>query len=461
MLCRQRLTESQTQKGKKKIQTHSKLLLTAAISLLLSFPARAGEGGLKRWESERFTWGGDVRIRATQIHRNVFSPDGMIDRGPDVQWFRFRKRLWFGYHFTDDLRLDLRLANRWHYVTSHFLSPNNQERVTWRFPDEVIFDQLKLTWHQVADLPVHLTMGRQDLILGNGMIILEGTPYDQGRGIYFDGLRATWRENDTNIDAFGFFSGEEDDFLVINNLSRRLRRGDTLLAGIYWTQNVAPQFNTDLYYIYNTVRNDIVVSDNVCLNVVGARLFGTPHELIDYSAELAMQRGQLQRSGRDMTGMMTDLRLGVLLPGDLPMTPKIKLQHTWLRGDNRNRNTFTGWHPVAAEYPIWREELMPIATGGNWTNLNKTRIEGNLQLHERLAWTGAYAYLLADTASGYLDPTGRSRGRHIGHLYSCFFDYTASPSWTLRLEGALLQPGNYFASSTNAHWLRLEGLYRF
>ncbi len=435
--------------------------IAIATLMVLFLTSLTGRAELKPGETESFRWGGDLRIRATQIHRNTFSPDGVIPAGSDVQWLRFRERLWLSYDFSQDLRFDLRLAHRWHYVNSHFLDPKNQDTVTWKFPDEVIFDQLKLTWEQVADLPLTLTLGRQDVILGNGMIVLEGTAYDQGRGIYFDGVRATWMEGDDKLDLFGFYSRQTDDFWVINDRNRILRRGDTLLAGIYWTHSFDQSFNTDLYYMFNDIQDDLVIGDDVRLHIFGGRLFGQPHDLLDYSAELAGQRGSLRQSDRDMRGYMADLRLDYRLPGELPLQPRMKAQYTFMRGDDRERATYTGWHPVAAEYPIWREELMPIATRGNWTNLNQYRVEGILQLHDQVTLTGAWAYLRADTTAGYTDPFGGQRGRTMGQLYSGFVDFTPAANWAIRLEAAALRPGDYYADDTTAHWLRLETYFRF
>ncbi len=442
-------------------------LATLILSLVLVQTVTAEQASRKFGETDRFSWGGDIRIRGTRIDRNTFSPDGAIPSGPDVQWLRVRTRLWMDYALSDKIRFDLRLAHRWHHVSSHFLDPNNQDTTTWRFPDEVIFDQLKITVDDVGGLPLRLTIGRQDLILGRGMIVLEGTAYDQGRGIYFDGLRGTWQQGNTTVDLFGFYSSKTDDFIVINDRNRLLRRGDTLLTGIYWTEKINPAFNTDLYYMYNQIRDDFVVigdgvRDDVRLHITGGRIFGKPHDLIDYSAEFAVQRGKLRQTDRDMKGMMSDLRLGFLLPGNLPFSPKLNLQYTWMRGEDKTANTYKGWHPVAAEYPIWREELMPIANRGNWTNLHNYRLEAILQLHDKVRWTNAGSLLRADTVAGYNDPFGNPRrGKTMGQLYSSFLDYSATKKWTLRLEAALLKPGSYYASDNSAHWLRLESYYRF
>jgi len=55
----------------------------------------------------------------------------------------------------------------------------------------VLFDQLALTASQPAGLPLALEAGRQDLIFGDGWLVLEGTPLDGSRTIYFDAVRAT------------------------------------------------------------------------------------------------------------------------------------------------------------------------------------------------------------------------------------------------------------------------------
>ncbi len=440
------------------------MMMTAMAAIIgLGFGVFAADDNLKWGENDRLKWGGDIRIRNTYVNRATIFPNGVpaAARGPAMQWIRVRERLWMSYKINDDMDFYMRLGNRWHHTLSHPRDPNNQKNTqalnTWQFPDEVYIDQLKLTIRNVFDRePLSLTIGRQDVILGNGMVVLEGTPFDQGRSIYFDGIRATWKDDCDKIDVFGFYSDRKDTWPTLNDQNRQLRRGDTFLGGVYWTHNFKPSFMTDMYYIYNQITPDRVLGDDVKLHVFGSRAFGQATELMDYSLEAAMQRGELQNANADMRGFMVDARLGYKLPTDSTLQPKLNLQYTFLSGDDQTRTAYTGWHPVAAEYPIWREELIPIMNGANWTNASLWRLESKMKLADNVCWTAAAAHLRADTTSGTA-----SSGKTMGNLFSNFIDWNVTKNWDMKFEAAWFEPNSFFANDKPAKWFRIENVFRF
>ena len=56
----------------------------------------------------------------------------------------------------------------------------------------MLFDALNLNFKRIGGSPLSLKVGRQDIIFGNGWLILDGTPLDGSRTIYFDAARATY-----------------------------------------------------------------------------------------------------------------------------------------------------------------------------------------------------------------------------------------------------------------------------
>ena len=65
--------------------------------------------------------GGDIRARYEGYTFNVAAPD--VDKAGrhSTEYFRIRTRLWGAFDFGEDVTFNLRLANRFHYVTT---SPN-------------------------------------------------------------------------------------------------------------------------------------------------------------------------------------------------------------------------------------------------------------------------------------------------------------------------------------------------
>ena len=57
---------------------------------------------------------------------------------------------------------------------------------------EGIFDSLNVQWKNILQQPATLTVGRQDILLGDGWLVGEGTPYDGSWTAYLDSARLTY-----------------------------------------------------------------------------------------------------------------------------------------------------------------------------------------------------------------------------------------------------------------------------
>ncbi|MCF7853167.1 MAG: alginate export family protein [Candidatus Pacebacteria bacterium] len=436
------------------------------------------------WEySERVKCqvGGDVRLRLTHFDRNVVSPEwgrpifGTED-GPALEYIRVRERLWGCVDIDENKHLRIRLVNRWHHFSSNIGPDNNpDDGSSWRFPDEVIIDQLNLGIDNIFGSNWSLTIGRQDVMLGNGMIVLEGTPYDTGRTIYFDGVMATYAKGKNEVKLFGFYNDYKDKTVFINDQNRRLRRGDTWLAGVYWTHKMNSCFNSDLYYMFididddrpNTAERNHPADENAQLDIIGARVFGSLNPQVDYSLEVAKQRGERMENA-DFTGIMADARLRLKAKEGTPLAPSLDLEYTYFSGNDPDSNDeFEGWHPAFAEYPIWRDELVPIMLNGNWTNLSQYRAGLNLNLYDSekvgVRFSGAWAVLLADYGDQALvNAPGGGGGDNIGHLCSGFLDVALKDySTNISLQASHFEPGNYWLDGQASEWLRFEMVYTF
>ena len=102
--------------------------------------------------------------------------------------------------------------------------------------------------------PATLTVGRQDLMLGDGWLVMEGTPNDGSWTVYTDAARLTYELQDqhTTIEAIGIVQdGKDDGWLpTINDQDRwgtdQNEKGATLNIG----NKSLPAANLDTYFIY-------------------------------------------------------------------------------------------------------------------------------------------------------------------------------------------------------------------
>ncbi len=429
-----------------------------------------------------FTWGADVRLRLTHVDRDVYSPDG-APPGDAVEYLRVRERLWIGYKVNNNIDFKARLTNMWRDYSSHIAEPNDQDNgSTWRFPDEIILDNFQVVLkNDEGDL--QLSLGRQDVILGNGMVVLEGTPFDAGRTIYDDGAVASVKTETATLRFLGLYNRYRDDFVLFNDRTRPLRGADTGIAGAYFTFNVDPAYNLDAYYLYAELddarlttysdplpRQMADIDDfEAELHIIGGRLFGDVPPVFGesapsmrYSAELAHQGGHIGPNRTQQDAWLGDARLYISAPPETAFNPQFLVEYTHMSGDRLASQENEGWFPyLGSAYPIWREELMANQNRGNWTNLNQILLKGTAQVHERVSWTLQYQYMWADESAGYRDGVGRDRDNFIGHLYSTFVDIQVMDKWWVKLEAAFLEPGNWYADGHGSEWLRLETTYTF
>ena len=440
-------------------------------------------------EGKQCAIGADVRVRLTHFDRNaIFPEDWGANNGPALEYMRVRERIWACFDLWEGAHLKLRLVNRWHHYSSAPWDPNNQAYAydddqgnnTWNFPDEVIFDQLMIDMADVADLyggTLSLRIGRQDMMFGNGMIWLEGTPFDQGRTIYFDGVRATWRTEKDTVDVFAVNNGYKDNFLVINDRERPLRLGDVYAFGTYWTHSFNDKVNTDLYYFYTDIDDDAPTTPiarnmkpdtNAEIHTAGIRVFGTPdsNKQVSYSLEYAQQWGNMgEHSAQDLTGSMVDARLALKAAEGTPMQPVLSFEYTYWSGDDpSSANEYEGWHPLFSMYPIWREELLPILLNAWWTNLHQLRTALTCKISDKVTWTGAWAVLRTEYGENAADPvltSSSGNGSGFGHLLSTFIDIDVTKAFVVRLEGSWFRPSDYFNEGHGSEWLRCELVYTF
>jgi hypothetical protein len=473
-----------------RIHTHASKVLAGALALVF-----LGQGAVAGWvytpgkglsyeyaEGKKITLGADVRARLTHADIHALLPETGND--PAMEWLRVRTRLKLGMDLWDGAYLSTRFVNRVHNVSSHPLDPNDFGTATWQYPDEIIADQIALTQSNLAGIEgLSITLGRQDFILGNGMVMLEGTPYDQGRTIYFDGASLRYKNECDALVLFAFYNDAQDPIVVEGDEDRDLRRGDIFTTGIDWTHTFNASLSTELYYIYAKVDDDNLSTSqrqfeknsNAKIHTVGARVFGKPAENLAYSVEVARQFSHYDENPTmastesspkicgeaDGEGWMVDARLTAMAPESC-LKPSLMFEYTYFSGDDPDTADYEGWDGLFAEYPIWRDELIPILNNGNWTNLHQYRAELKLKLHERVAFTGAGAYLLADeSGTAFGNGVGGGDGRHFGDLYSAFLDYTVNDYIKISLEASFFRAGDYWDTNADSKWLRFQTVFSF
>jgi hypothetical protein len=135
------------------------------------------------------TLGADLRLREVYIG-NI----GFNDQSPTANrvFQRYRLRGWAQYAFNEHVAANARLT----WEGRHYGLPPES---AWPVPGFerwyggfVLLDGLTLDLKRIADSPLSVKAGRQDIRLGDGWLVMDGTPIDGSRTFYLDAARATY-----------------------------------------------------------------------------------------------------------------------------------------------------------------------------------------------------------------------------------------------------------------------------
>jgi len=326
---------------------------------------------------------------------------------------------------------------------------------------EIFVDNLYLKLKNLFSLPVILTMGRQNIILGEGFIVLDGSTYDGSRSIFFDAVRADIHlKNKNRLSIFSLCSQRTDEFLpILNSRNQLLNQAEIRGTGLYYQGN-AGKFTPDIYFLKKKTDIDGNKSWNLSVNTFGTRLSWAIVPGLSLTAEGALQHGKYYgEKVRALGGHFhLDRKLrgkpfrqftigGILLSGNKPGDPAIR-----------------SWDPPFSRWPKWSESYIYtlINEGGiaYWTNLSSLYVNLITKVFKKgvLSTTlNLFGALEKNTATDF--PGGE--GRFRGILLINRLNFSLSKHFSGHLLWEHFRPGNfYFSGSHNYNWVRLEIMYR-
>ena len=461
------------------------ILLSAVVFLLMGVSSTVyGEAAeddsleafLKKIKNPtpEINWGYDLRLR--EIYAKNFlwlDNDSAPEKGEpenEWQWQRFRSRLWFNITPTEDIEIKSRLV----WEPRNYCYPETDARrgpFEW---DEAIFDKLNIKVKDFFDLPLDIKVGRQDLIFGNGWLILDGTPMDGSRTICFDAARFTYHMSETtDLDMIYIDQrGQWDE--TIKPFNDQNRRGglnswaeqDERGAIFYLTnKSLVPDAKVEGYYIWKhdrEIERDRGSNDGH-YHTLGARIDGSMNENWGYRAGFAEQVGQ--KNYEDLCAFAFNGRL------------TYKLNDAWknafhggyeyVSGDDPGTETDEGFDMLWARWPRWSElYIYTYATESRIAennNLHRINFGWNADPSKKIHLSSDYHLLFADEntrggAGGFSE-----NGKFRGQLLTTKLIYKFSPRISGHLWGEYFFPGGYYTDDRNdaAAFLRYELVITF
>ena len=167
------------------------------------------------------------------------------DANDDLDQQRPRLRLWGTVAPIPQFEFNARAV----FEPRHFCLPKSRENWEWQ---EVIFDNLNFKLKPADWLTV--TAGRQDIALGEGWLVFDGTPLDGSRTIFFDAIRTTvdLKQAKTSVDAIWIYNfARQNKWLPpINDRERDLIEQDERGAIVWVTNKSLKDTELNPYFIY-------------------------------------------------------------------------------------------------------------------------------------------------------------------------------------------------------------------
>ncbi len=444
------------------------LLLACASGLLAGTAAPAG--GAPR---PSFRYGGDIRLRQ-ELWDDIPLPTEtpLVTRNGFNNTYRLRSRAFAAYDFTDRATANVRFMHMFYDTVA------GPESFKW--PDELSLDTANLELHDLTGDGSKLVLGRQDILLGSGRLIFEGTALDAARSTFFDGLflHQPLAEN-FSTDLFAVYDKDEDE-CVVGHVHRQLRGyspsvdgRDEAGAGIFLNGSFFDgALPGSLYYVWKhetTARAaDGSRIPNADIHTAGFLARPKFSQALSGEFEFARQFDPADADGIDATltyaGLFLkwdELTMPSSAKGSLTAFPGLEfgLDCLYLSGDDPDTKRNEAFNPIFSRYPFISELMIycfDTEGAGNWNNI----------IHPRATIKAKYEGHALALAAGPVyaeERNGAGGGRNRGVLYTTQWNFpllSGSKSGCGKTDGCILaeilDPGDYYLSGRTAYFFRWQ-----
>jgi hypothetical protein len=408
--------------------------------------------------------GADVRVR-NEYGENIRTVDesGAYNY---TDWTRYRARVWAKVKADKDLDFNARLIDEfrtWYNFPSATQPDDNY--------DEILFDNFNVTARQVGGMPLNVVVGRQDIMLGENWLVLDGTPLDGSRTQFLDAVRATfdWKEQKTKLDLIYIdMAASTDRWLKpIHDRNRYLTEQDEQGGIAYLTYKPTATKQIEGYFIYldenpltfTATNMPLAWTSDATIYTFGGAFSGQTGDHWSYRTEWAYQTGE--RNDNDIQAYGTNNRLTYAFKDDYQNS--VRIGYEYISGDDPSTADDERFDMLWGEWPRWSELYI-------YTYIKEGQVAQNSNLHrigvghtfnptKKLQVQSDYMALWAD--ENIVKAGFSANDNFRGHLLTCWLKYTYSPQIKGHLLGEYLIPGGYYTTQDNAVFLRAQVEFTF
>lgn len=404
------------------------------------------------------------------------------------EYERYRTRWWTKWILGEDISLNTRLT--WEFRT--WDEPRTQN-VNLDL-DEALFDWFNINLRNVGGMPLTAMIGRQDIIMGVGWLVLDGTPMDGSRTIYFDAARATydWADTSSKVDLIYISQSAESDRWLepICDENRGVTEQDENGAILYLTNTSFKPVQLEGFLMY---KNDNPVehmlenplapqwSRKAEIFTFGGGVSGTQGDHWKYRAEGAIQTGEKSDITNDLsTGEMRDLEAyGALTTLEYQFKDSrdhaTHVTYEYASGDDPGSSDNEQFDLLWGEWPRWSELLIYTAfletSPAELTNLHRLNLGHRFNLNKQWSITADYHALWADDEGSSSVYTISDDHKFRGHLFTAWAKFKFSSQLIGHMLGEYFIPGSYYgdpdeppvveSTDDDAFFLRFNVEYTF
>jgi hypothetical protein len=380
-------------------------------------------------------------------HRMIYDINRTLDadiEGHERFWLRERARLGARITPVKELEINARLV----FEPRYYIKPETLDPQFIR--EEALFDVLNVSLPNIGGSGVTVTVGRQELNLGDGWLVREGTPRDGTRTHYFDAARVTVdaREIKTLFDVIFIYNHADSAALIepFNDQDLDLIEHDEIGGIVYASNKSVPNHTIDAYFMYRNTTAVLANGFDSELFTVGMRVEGKPTDHVTYSGELAGQMGTKNGDHVGAYGFIGELsydfhdklhnsvRVGYEFRSGGEGSPNGSFDSLWGR-QARWSNLFNSYVDTL-EGP-----------GGMSTNLHRISVGWTFNPAKKLSIATDYHVLFADENNLAGTPGFSSGGKFRGQLVTSIAKYVFNEHVSMHLIGELFAPGDYYDST--------------
>jgi len=351
-----------------------------------------------------------------------------------------------------------------------YLSPKGKKT-----SNEIFFDNLYFRWKQENSLPFTLTIGRQDMNLGEGFIIMDGNPLDGSRSMYFNAVRLDlipWENHSFTL--YFAYNPRTDNLLPVIKLrdidDQSLEEQSFTSMGAYYS-GVLTFAKIEAYFIRKDTRKNQWMPSELHYNTFGARIVGRINDHFTLTGEGSIQRGDVKDTAlvgepiRNMKSFGAIAHADYIFSESFKYLQNISLGGIYLTGDDPSTtDCVEAWDPVHSRWPKWSDSYVYTLAAenrvANWSNLNAVFLTINGKIQDNLTGKLSLMSLGAQHAMpGSTFPGGNGKNR--GTLLLAKLMMTFNKHLTGHLLWEHFMPGSFYSDNASAfNWLRFELLLK-